>query len=247
MEEILQNLTNLQFIDSRIDEIERLRGDLPEEIENIEDDVARLEGKIKKTERDQEELAGEKLRLENEIAESKALVEKYEKQQMTVRNNREYDSLTKEIEAQKQKVENSESRIEEIGQTLESMVTNLEDAKKDLEATIKLLEGKKANLTKVIANTEEEEKKLLSVREEAASKLNDRYLRSYERLRNGLNNKIAVVAMEKGAALGTLLPPQQQVEVRKRSKIIIDENSGRIVVDQHFFDEASNLFSNRVS
>lgn len=247
MEEILQNLANLQFIDSRIDEIERLRGDLPDEIYDIETNIARLGAHIKKTEAHLNDIIGERSRLEMEIDEGRALVDKYDKQQMTVRNNREYDALTKEIDAQKQKVENAISRINEIDDTIDAVRHDLEDSKADLEETEAILEEKKSNLEVVISRTEEEEKKLRVLREEAAKQLTDRYLRSYDRLRNGLANKIAVVAMERGAALGTMLPPQLQVEVRKKTKIVIDENSGRIVLDPEFFEVARKQFTTLVS
>lgn len=247
MEEILQNLANLQFIDSRIDEIERLRGDLPDEIYDIETNIARLEAHIKKTEEELSSITGERSRLDIEIDEAKALIDKYDKQQLTVRNNREYDALTKEIDAQKQRIDNHYSRIREIDDSLDGVIHDLEDSKADLADTKMIFEEKKKNLDVVISKTEAEEEKLRVLREEAASQLSDRYLRSYNRLRNGLANKIAVVSMERGAALGTQLPPQMQVEVRKKTRIIIDESSGRIVLDPDFFEAARKQFTKLVS
>lgn len=238
MQEALQQLANLQYIDSRIDEIRQLRGDLPEEVLDIETDINRYKAKIEQLEEEKKELAGEKKKLELEIETSKEKNKKYEEQQLSVRNNREYDALTKEIEAQKQFVENSLSRITEIEKRQEEVETELEENKKALEETEKLYEEKKVNLDSVIESTQAEEEKLLKKREELEEELDSRYVRSYNRLRNGLNNGIAVVAMDKGAALGMALPPQTQVEVRRKNKVIIDENSGRIVIDQSFFDEA---------
>lgn len=242
MEEVLQNLANLQFIDSRIDEITRLRGDLPEEILDIETDIKRLEARLNKLEEQEKQLKMESAQLEGDIEEANALVEKYEKQQMTVRNNREYDALTKEIESQKQRVENSNSRLEEIKILVDQGADHQSEAKKRLQETIEILERKKDELGDVQEDTRQEENALLKKREEAASNLSERYRRSYERLRNGFNNGLAVVPMERGACLGMALPPQTQVEVRHKNKIIIDENSGRIVVDQSFFDKAAELF-----
>ncbi len=238
MEEVLEKLAKLQYIDSRIDELKQLQGDLPEEILDIETDIARHNARIQKLEDEKQNLIIEKDKLKVEIEASIEKTAKYEEQQLTVRNNREYDALTKEIEAQKQLVENATSRIEEIEKRLEEIEPELEQERDALAETEKLYETKKKNLDKVITNTEDEEEKLIEKRKEVEKKLDERYLRSYKRLREGLTNGMAVVPMEKGAALGMALPPQTQVEVRRRNKIIIDENSGRIVVDPAFFAEA---------
>ncbi|HMB99159.1 MAG TPA: hypothetical protein VKM36_11785 [Balneolaceae bacterium] len=238
MEEVLQKLAKLQYIDSRIDELKQLQGDLPEEILDIETDIARHNARIQKLEDEKQNLIIEKNKLKVEIEASIEKTAKYEEQQLSVRNNREYDALTKEIEAQKQLVENASSRIEEIEKRLEEIEPELEQERGALAETEKLYETKKKNLDKVITNTEDEEEKLIEKRKEVEDQLDKRYLRSYKRLREGLANGMAVVPMEKGAALGMALPPQTQVEVRRKNKIIIDENSGRIVVDPTFFTEA---------
>lgn len=246
MEEILQNLANLQYIDSKIDEIERLRGDLPEEIEDVEMDVERLKARQAKIEEDKTSLETEKVTLANQIQHSGELIEKYDKQQTTVRNNREYDALTKEIEAQKQNIENSNSRIEEITNLLVEINEEFETNTERVEQTQSRLDEKRKELEQLVKRTASEEKALQSIRDKAVEKVSARYLKSYERLRKGLSNKIAVVAMDKGAALGTLLPPQIQVEVKRKNRIIIDENSGRIVVDPGFFIQAKDEYEKLV-
>lgn len=238
MKEVIQSLVNLQYIDSRIDELTRLRGDLPEEILDAEYDIDRKKNRIAKLEAQEIELIKERNNLEIEIQDSIALVAKYESQQMTVRNNREYDALTKEIEAQKQSSENGKSRLEEIAIILEESRNELQTLKVELEDLVSAYDEKKSNLDRVIENTRTEEAMLVDKRNEAKARLEARYLKSYERLRNGLTNGIAVVAMEKGSCLGMMLPPQVQMEVRKMERIIIDENSGRIVVDPSFFEAA---------
>ncbi len=238
MLEVLQNLTNLQYIDNRIDELKRLRGDLPEEILDIETEITRLEARIKRSKAEIKDLTLEKSNLELEIAEADALVAKYEDQQLTVRNNREYDALTKEIETQKHIKENAQARLEEIALQKEELEKSVEESEVKLEETGKMLDEKKGSLDSLIESTRKEEEELIRKREEAVKNLDARYLRSYERLRKGLHNGMAVVAMEKGSSLGMMLPPQVQVEVRRKNKIIFDENSGRIVVDPSFFDEA---------
>ncbi len=238
MEEVLQKLANLQYIDSRIDELKQLRGDLPEEILDIETDMTRHQVKIEQLEQEKKDLGVEEKNLELEIESAKEKTEKYEEQQLSVRNNREYDALTKEIEAQKQLIENANSRLMEIAKRQEEIEPELAEAREKLEQVKKLHDEKKKNLEKVVKNTQSEEDALLEKREKVEEELDKRYVRSYKRLRNGLNNGIAVVPMEKGAALGMSLPPQTQVEVRRKNKIIIDENSGRIVVDPSFFKNA---------
>lgn len=238
MQEVLQQLANLQYIDSRIDEIRQLRGDLPEEVLDIETNIARFEAKLNQLEEEQTSLIMEKSKLELDIETSLEKTKKYEEQQLTVRNNREYDALTKEIEAQKQFVENAISRIEEIEKRQEEVGAEIETHREKLGETQVLFKEKKENLDKVIESTKSEEDKLLLKRKELESELDTRYVRSYNRLRDGLTNGIAVVAMEKGAALGMVLPPQIQVEIRRKNKVIIDEHSGRIVIDPTFFEEA---------
>lgn len=238
MVEVLQNLTYLQYIDNRIDELKRMRGDLPEEILDIETEITRLESRIKRSKAEIKDLIMESSNLELEIKEAEALVAKYEDQQLTVRNNREYDALTKEIETQKQIQVNAQARLEEIDLQKNELENSVVESELKLEETMKQLDDKKGNLDKLIESTQKEEDELLKKRDEAVNNLDTRFLRSYERLRKGLNNGMAVVAMEKGSSLGMMLPPQVQVEVRRRNKIIFDENSGRIVVDPSFFEEA---------
>mgnify|MGYP003626750225 FL=1 len=243
MKEALQQLANLQYIDSRIDELKQLRGDLPEEILDIETDIARKEARLSKLEQEEKDLMVEFDNLKLELASSEEKTKKYEDQQLAVRNNREYDALTKEIEAQKQVVENATSRIEEIEKRQEAIGPEIEEAKAELDAAKTELKEKNSSLKTVTKSTEDEEELLLKKRKEVENEVDARYLRNYNRLRNGLNNGIAVVAMDRGAAFGMALPPQTQVEVRRMNKVIIDESSGRIVVDQSFFDKAKEQLS----
>ncbi len=238
MKEILQQLANLQYIDSRIDEIKQLRGDLPEEILDIETDINRFEARVNKLKEEATNLEVQFDKTKLEITASEERVQKYEEQQLAVRNNREYDALTKEIEAQKQIIENSHIRLEEMEKRKVDVGPELEEAEYKLNDTQKLLNEKQEALDNLTKTTEKEEDQLIATREKIEKDIEERYLRSYKRLRTGLTNGRAVVAMERGAALGMALPPQTQVEVRRMNKIIIDEHSGRIVIDQSFFDEA---------
>lgn len=243
MKEVLQQLANLQYIDSRIDELKQLRGDLPEDILDIETDIARLEAKQAKLEQEDKNLSVELNQLELDITSSTEKAKKYEEQQLSVRNNREYDALTKEIEVQKQVVDKAHLRIEEAKKRKELVVPEKVIVDEKLDDVRADLDKMKANLDSVMSSTQEEEDQLIVAREEVVKNIEPRYLRNYNRLRDGLNNGIAVVAMDRGAAFGMSLPPQTQVEVRRKNKIIFDENSGRIVVDKAFFDEAKEQLS----
>ena len=243
MKEVLQQLANLQYIDSRIDELKQLRGDLPEDILDIETDIARLEAKQDKLEQEDKNLSVELNQLELDITSSTEKAKKYEEQQLSVRNNREYDALTKEIEVQKQVVEKAHLRIEEAKKRKELVVPEKVIIDEKLDDVRIDLDKMKANLNSVMSSTQEEEDQLIVARDEVVKNIELRYLRNYNRLRDGLNNGIAVVAMDRGAAFGMSLPPQTQVEVRRKNKIIFDENSGRIVVDKAFFDKAKEQLS----
>ncbi len=243
MKEVLQQLANLQYIDSRIDELKQLRGDLPEDILDIETDIARLEAKQDKLEQEDKNLSVELNQLELDITSSTEKAKKYEEQQLSVTNNREYDALTKEIEVQKQVVEKAHLRIEEAKKRKELVVPEKVIINEKLDHVRTDLDKMKANLDSVMSSTQEEEDQLIVARDEVVKNIEPRYLRNYNRLRDGLNNGIAVVAMDRGAAFGMSLPPQKQVEVRRKNKIIFDENSGRIVVDKAFFDKAKEQLS----
>jgi predicted nucleic acid-binding Zn-ribbon protein len=242
MRDVIQNLVNLQYIDSKLDELRKMRGDLPEVILDTETDVVRLETRVNKNTAQYKDLELEKAKLELDIQDAQELIQKYEAQQMSVRNNREYDALTKELEAQKQLIENATSRLEEITILKQEIEEDQKVNKAQLEEKTAELKTLKVNLKELASKTEKEEDDLLEKRDEAKSLINQRYLRSYERLRTGLTNGLAVCAMHNGACMGMMMPPQVQMEVRRQNKLIIDENSGRIVVDQSFFDEAKRIF-----
>jgi predicted nucleic acid-binding Zn-ribbon protein len=243
MKEVLQQLANLQYIDSRIDELKQLRGDLPEDIMDVETDIVRLEAKQAKLEQEDKDLSVELNQLELDITSSTEKAAKYEEQQLSVRNNREYDALTKEIEVQKQVVEKAHVRIEQAAKRKEMVAPEKAEIDAQLEEVQAKLAEMKTNLDSVMSSTEEEETMLLEKRDEVVKNIDQRYLRNYNRLRDGLTNGIAVVAMDRGAAFGMTLPPQTQVEVRRMNKIIFDESSGRIVIDKSFFDIAKEQLS----
>lgn len=242
MEAVLQQLVNLQYIDSRIDEITKLRGDLPEEISDVETDLLRHGNMVTKLQEELTALEEEETKLRTGIGDSVARVIKYEEQQLSVRNNREYDALTKEIEAQRQFVKDAEARIGQIQIRRQDAESLLEREKELLSSMEQRLAEMKVNLDDVIEKTSKEEEQLHKKRKELVTKVDPKLLQKYEKLRSGLSNHVAVVAMMGGAAFGMSLPPQAQVEVKTRNRIVIDEHSGRIVVDPSFFEKAKETF-----
>ncbi|GIV59926.1 MAG: hypothetical protein KatS3mg043_1015 [Rhodothermaceae bacterium] len=235
--EQLKALIRLQHIDSRIDQIKKLRGDLPEEIRDLEDEKAGLETRIENYKREQQNIEMARRQAELDIKESETLIGRYEEQQLQVRNNREYDALTKEIEAQKQRILNAKAKIEEIDGSAEARAAAMAEAQERLQALDEILVAKRKELQEVLEDTKHEQADLETARQQAEEAVDKRYLRAYKRLRGRVRDGRAVVPLIRGAAAGFAVPPQRQVEIRQRNRIIVCEHTGRIIVDQELFEE----------
>lgn len=233
--EQLRSLIRLQHIDSRIDQVEKLRGDLPEEIRDLEDEKTGLMTRIEKIKQEEQDIAESRLQAERDIKEAEMLIKKYEEQQLQVRNNREYDALTKEIEAQKQRIVDSQKRIEDTEGSADEQATAIKEAEGRLEGLESVLSTKKNELDEVLKETKQEQAELENLRDEASELVDKRYLRAYSRLRHRLRDGRAVVQLERGAAAGFAVPPQRQVEIRQRNRIVACEHTGRIIVDKELY------------
>lgn len=233
----LRALIRLQHIDNRIDQIRKLRGDLPEEIEDLEDEEAGLQTRLQKYEQERQEQEVAARQAEVDIKEAESLIKKYEEQQLQVRNNREYDALTKEIETQKERIADARTKIEEAEEATENRDAAIEETQERLEELEGLLDEKREELKSVLEDTEQEQERLEAVKEEAKEAVDERYARAYERLRNRLRDGRAVVPLERGAAAGFAVPPQRQVEIRQRNRIIVSEQDGRVIVDKELYEE----------
>ncbi|MDO6813560.1 zinc ribbon domain-containing protein [Tenacibaculum soleae] len=233
VEEKLRALYDLQLIDSRIDEIRNVRGELPLEVEDLEDEVAGLNTRLSKLKEESTSLDTDISNKKLAITESKALIEKYEEQQKNVRNNREFDSLTKEVEFQELEIQLSEKRIKEFKVKIAQKNEVIEATKEKLKQQENHLTHKKNELDAILKETEKEEQLLKEKSEEYAKSIDDHLLKAYNRIRTKVRNGLAVVAIERGAAGGSFftIPPQVQLEIANRKKITIDEHSGRILVD----------------
>lgn len=234
VEQKLVALYSLQQNDSQVDKIRIVRGELPLEVEDLEDEIAGLQTRIEKFMKDVEEMEQEIAGKKHAITDSQALMKKYEEQQSNVRNNREYDSLTKEIEFQNLEIQLSEKRIKEHGASLETKKAEIERARKTLEERTGDLEEKKNELDDIVAETEKEEVSLIKRSEQHQDMIEERLLTAYKRIRQNARNGLAVVQVERNACGGCFskIPPQRHLDIRMHKKIIVCEYCGRILVDE---------------
>ena len=239
VEEKLRAIYALQLIDSKIDEIRNVRGELPLEVEDLEDEVAGLSKRLEKLNEDLSAIDHQAKEKKNNIDDHKASIKKYTEQQKNVRNNREFNSLSKEIEFQELEIQLAEKHIKEMKVTLENKKEIVAQTKEKLEGKQNHLKHKKAELSDNIAETEKEENFLIEKSNEFRGKIEERLLAAYDRIRNSVINGLAVVSIERGASAGSFftIPPQTQMEIAGRKKILTDEHSGRILVDSVLADE----------
>ncbi|MBC3757337.1 hypothetical protein H7U19_02900 [Hyunsoonleella sp. SJ7] len=239
VEERLRALYNLQLIDSRIDEIRNVRGELPLEVRDLEDEVAGLNIRLEKLVNGLEVIDNDISSKKNLIEESKALMKKYAEQQKNVRNNREFNSLSKEIEFQELEIQLAEKHIKEFKVQIEQKKEVITETKEQLKERETHLKHKKGELDAILAETEKEEQALLAKSDEYKTQIEARLVAAYDRIRKNVKNGLAVVPIERGASGGSFftIPPQVQVEIASRKKVITDEHSGRILVDATLAEE----------
>ncbi|MDD5149769.1 MAG: hypothetical protein PHC28_04725 [Flavobacterium sp.] len=239
VEDKLRAIYDLQLIDSRIDEIRNVRGELPLEVEDLEDEVAGLTTRSEKLKNDLDVIEDLIKVKKNAIDEHKESIKRYTKQQDTVRNNREFNSLTKEVEFQELEIQLAEKQIKEMKASIEHKKEIIAQSKERLETKSNHLKHKKSELSAIMAETAKEEDFLTEKSEEYQKLIEDRLLAAYNRIRSSVRNGLAVVSIERGASAGSFftIPPQTQVEIAARKKIITDEHSGRILVDSVLAEE----------
>ena len=239
VEDKLRALYDLQLIDSRVDEIRNVRGELPLEVEDLADDVLGLKTRLDKLKTDVETVNFEIGAKKNLIEESKVLIKKYTEQQKNVRNSREFNSISKELEFQELEIQLAEKNIKEFKAQIEQKKEVISETKEKLNERESHLKHKKSELDAILAETEKEEKALLKKSNEYQDQIEDRLVKAYARIRSNVKNGLAVVPIERGASGGSFftIPPQVQVEIASRKKIITDEHSGRILVDHTLAEE----------
>jgi len=239
VEERLRALYDLQLIDSRVDEIRNVRGELPLEVRDLEDEVEGFKLRLQKLEDSLTDIDNQIKGKKNLIEEAKVLIKKYNEQQKNVRNNREFNSLAKEVEFQELEIQLAEKHIKEFKAQIEQKKEVIEGTKERLKEREEHHKHKKGDLDAILAETEKEEKVLLEKSEEYKTKIEERLAKAYTKIRTNVKNGLAVVAIERGASGGSYftIPPQVQVEIASRKKIITDEHSGRILVDAELAEE----------
>ena len=233
VEDQLKNLYKLQQIHSEIDQIQTLKGELPMEVQDLEDEIAGLETRVSKLKSEEDGLKDQIGKLKTTKKEAEALVNKYEKQQNNVKNNREYDALTKEIELQNLEMQLCDKKVRDADVEIEMKMAYTEESSKSVEEKKNNLVAKKVELEKIIGETDEKEKKLGNKAKRAAKDIEDRLITAFNRIRTTYNNRLGVAIIERDSCGGcfAVIPPQRQLEIKQRKKVIVCEHCGRILID----------------
>jgi uncharacterized protein len=234
VEEKLRALYDLQTIDAKIDRIRTVRGELPLEVRDLEDEVAGLETRVNNLNDEIKSLEEQIADKKNVAKEAAAAIKKYEAQQGKVRNNREFDSLNKEIEFQNLEIQLAEKRQKEYKIQIDAKKELVVGVQNDLEERKGDLKLKKEELEDIVSETRKEEEELISRSKQAEAKIEERLINAYKRIRQNVRNGLAVVPVQRDACGGCFnkIPPQRQLDIRLHKKIIVCEHCGRVLVDQ---------------
>ena len=233
VEEKLQSLYQLQTMLTEIDKIKTLRGELPLEVQDLEDEIAGLTTRIEKASSDVVEMSKGVTENKNTIEVSKAQIAKYQEQQDHVSNNREFDSLNKEIEFKNLEVELAEKRIREFTAAINAKKEEIETNRAIVEEKKQDLDVKKSELQEIIEENRQEEERLREKCKELEMNIEPRLLQSFKRIRNNTRNGLGIVYVQRESCGGCFnkIPPQRQLDIRMRKKIIVCEYCGRIMID----------------
>ena len=230
----LHNLYELQLIDSNLDDIQILKGELPMEVSDLEDEIAGLQKRVERMQGAVDDTDAQTNRLNGLITDANAAIEKYQRQMDEVKNNREYEALQKEIELQSLDIQLSEKRLGELAIAREVKQEQLDNAKEKLETRTADLDRKRVELEKIVAKTEKEERKLKRQSDAARKNIEERLLKAYDKIRSSYRNGLAVVGTERSSCGGCFnaVPPQTRLEIGLHKKIIACEHCGRILIDE---------------
>lgn len=246
--EKLRALAKLQYVDSQLDKIIVLRGSLPEEVDDLEFEILGLEGKKAKIDEDIQELRNEILKRKANIKDFASQIKKYEEQLNTVKNNREYEALTKEVEYANLEILTSEKKIKQLDDQIEQKNMLLSDTQAHVDERKNDLTEKQRELEIIIKETEMEEKRLAEESDDASKLVDKRIHDAYGKIRRNMRNGLAIVSTDRDACGGcfAIIPPQTQLEIRQKKKLLFCENCGRMLVDQSFFAEFEEADAERV-
>ena len=239
VEDRLRALYSLQLVDSEIDKIKILRGELPLEVQDLEDDIVGLETRLGNLKDEVTSVEKSIQKKHGEITDAEALIKKYEEQQKNVRNNREFDSLSKEIEYQNLEIELLNKKIKEFQVTVEEKKAVIQESEGTLNERKIDLDNKRSELDEIISDTQKEEEGLYKKLEKVQGIIEERLLTAYKRIRSNARNGLAVVPVQRDACGGCFnqIPPQRQLDIKSRKKIIVCEYCGRILVDDEIIKE----------
>jgi len=242
IEEKLRALYDLQLIDSRIDVIKNIRGELPLEVEDLENEIAGLNTRMEKFDENIKESETGISDQNNLIEQAKELKKKYEEKLKNVRNNREYNSIVKEQEYQELEIKLAEKKINQFKELIEQKNESVKELKEKIKERNDHLKAKKKELNSIMKETEKEENVLVKKSTEFEKLIEEHLIQAYKRIRESVKNGLAIVPVQRGAAGGSFfaIPPQVQLDIASRNKIIIDEHSGRILVDAELAAEEEN-------
>lgn len=233
VEERLKSLYELQTILSEIDRIKIIRGELPIEVQDLEDDIARLHTRIKNFNTEIEELKKKLVSEKAKIEEAQIKINRYKEQLENVRNNREFDLLSKEVEFQTLEIELCDKHIYEFNRQIESKTAEIEKTNNDLADREHILEDKKRELEEIVSETRQDEERLRDKAKEIEPRIDERTLTAFKRIRKNARNGLGVVYIQRNACGGCFnrIPPQKQLEIKMHKKIIVCEYCGRIMID----------------
>ena len=237
IEDQLKALHQLQVIDTKVDKIRIIRGELPLEIEDLNDSISGLNTRLEKFEAELKGIKDEIVANKNTVELANEAIEKYEEQLKNIKNNREYTSLTKEIEYQKIEIQIADKKKSQHEANVLHKNEIISACKEQISDREKELKLKSSELNEIIAETEKEEKALLADSKKAEKIIEDRLLNGYKRIRSKVHNGLAVVSVERNACGGcySQIPPQRQLDIKMHKKVIVCEHCGRIMIDSSMF------------
>ena len=233
VEKRLKALYDLQTILSEIDRIKTIRGELPLEVKDLEDSIAGLNYRIENYSREIEELRKNLVAEKEKISNCKGLIERYKEQLDNVRNNREFDLLTKEVEFQTLEIELAEKHINDYNRAIDNKTAEIESTKEKLADHTHILEEKKTELDEIVCETRQEEETLREKAKAIEPNIDERTLQAFKRIRKNARNGLGIVYVQRNACGGCFnrIPPQKQLEIRLHKKVIVCEYCGRIMID----------------
>ena len=243
VDERLKTLFELQTILTEIDRIRNVRGELPKEVQDLENTITGLHSRIKRFEDEIEDLKAKRVAELNKIENKKLLIDRYRQQLDNVRNNHEFDNLTKEIEYETLEIELGEKNVGEIERSIDNRMADIDNTNQQIEGQTHILNEKKADLDNIVSETRSEEEALIARAKSLEPLVDERTLTAFKRIRKNARNGLGIVVVDRNACGGCFnrIPPQKQIGIRTHKKVIVCEYCGRIMIDPELAAEAKAL------